>query len=97
MTIFASALVWPAALRWPSCCARLGRGGDGGGGIRALLVFSAGLTVFAGATWLMLGHWLEEALNRPPVVGDSAMLGRAELSVRQMDGPRIKQVGIKLS
>jgi len=25
------------------------------------------------------------------------MLGRAELSVRQMDGPRIGQVGIKLS
>jgi len=43
-----------------------------------------------------LGHWLEEALHRPPVVGDSAMLGRAELSVRQMDGRRIEQVGIKL-
>ena len=43
-----------------------------------------------------LGHWLKEALHRPPVVGDSAMLGRAELSVRQMDGGQIKRVGIKL-
>lgn len=31
---------------------RLGRGEDGGGGIRALLLVSAGLTVFAGVTWL---------------------------------------------
>ncbi len=43
-----------------------------------------------------LGHWLEEAQHRPPVVGDSAMLGRAELSVRQMDGGQIERVGIKL-
>jgi cell volume regulation protein A len=43
-----------------------------------------------------LGHWLEEALHRPPVVGDSAMLGHAELSVRQMDGRHIERVGIKL-
>jgi cell volume regulation protein A len=43
-----------------------------------------------------LGHWLEEALHRPPVVGDSAMLGHVELSVRQMDGRRIERVGIKL-
>jgi cell volume regulation protein A len=45
---------------------------------------------------LTLGHWLEEALHRPPVVGDSAMLGHAELSVRQMDGRHIERVGIKL-
>jgi len=44
-----------------------------------------------------LGHWLEEALHRPPVVGDSAMLGHAELSVRQMDGRHIERVGIKLA
>lgn len=31
---------------------RLGRGGDGGGGIRALLLVSGGLTVFAATTWL---------------------------------------------
>jgi cell volume regulation protein A len=43
-----------------------------------------------------LGQWLNDELNRPPVVGDSAMLGAAELSVRQMDGAQIAQVGIKL-
>lgn len=31
---------------------RLGRGEDGGGGIRALLLVSGGLTVFAATTWL---------------------------------------------
>jgi potassium/hydrogen antiporter len=31
---------------------RLGRGADGGGGIRALLLVSGGLTVFAATTWL---------------------------------------------
>ncbi|MFP5467082.1 MAG: potassium/proton antiporter [Gammaproteobacteria bacterium] len=31
---------------------RMGRGEDGGGGIRALLLVSAGLTVFAAVTWL---------------------------------------------
>jgi cell volume regulation protein A len=31
---------------------RLGRGEDGGGGVRALLVVSGGLTVFALTTWL---------------------------------------------
>jgi potassium/hydrogen antiporter len=40
--------------------------------------------------------WLNEELQRPPVVGDSATLGKAELSVRAMDGQRIAQVGIKL-
>jgi potassium/hydrogen antiporter len=42
-------------------------------------------------------NWLREELHRPPVVGDSATLGPAELSVRAMDGQRITQVGIKLS
>ncbi|MEZ5704678.1 MAG: hypothetical protein R3E56_04755 [Burkholderiaceae bacterium] len=32
----------------------------------------------------------------PPVVGDCAALGAAELSVRAMEGQRITQVGIKL-
>jgi cell volume regulation protein A len=42
------------------------------------------------------GHWLRNELDRPPVVGDSASLGEAELSVRAMDGQHIKQIGIKL-
>ena len=40
--------------------------------------------------------WLREELHRPPVVGDGAMLGAAELSVRAMDGGRITRVGIRL-
>lgn len=43
-----------------------------------------------------VGHWLRNALDRPPVEGDSARLGPAELSVRSMNGQRIKQIGIKL-
>jgi potassium/hydrogen antiporter len=43
-----------------------------------------------------IGAWLTEALHRPPVVGDSAHLGHAELSVRSMDGRHIQQVGIRL-
>ena len=43
-----------------------------------------------------LGEWLMLALNRPPVVGDSAQLGPAELSVRRMDGQHIQQIGIRL-
>jgi potassium/hydrogen antiporter len=40
--------------------------------------------------------WLREELHRPPVVGDGAMLGAAELSVRALDGGRITRVGIRL-
>lgn len=40
--------------------------------------------------------WLCEEIRRPPVVGDSALLGAAELSVRAMDGERITRVGIRL-
>jgi cell volume regulation protein A len=40
--------------------------------------------------------WLRAEIRRPPVVGDHAMLGSAELSVRRMDGQRIARVGIKL-
>ena len=43
-----------------------------------------------------IGAWLTDALHRPPVVGDSAQLGHAELSVRSMDGSHIRQVGIRL-
>jgi cell volume regulation protein A len=43
-----------------------------------------------------VGDWLALTLHRPPVAGDSAHLGHAELSVRTMDGGRIRQVGIKL-
>lgn len=42
------------------------------------------------------GHWLRDELDRPPVEGDSTTLGKAELSVRSMDGQRIRQIGIKL-
>lgn len=45
---------------------------------------------------LTVGEWLTLALNRPPVVGDSAQLGPAELSVRRMDGQHIQQIGIRL-
>lgn len=40
--------------------------------------------------------WLGDEIRRPPVVGDSALLGHAELSVRRMEGQRIARVGIKL-
>lgn len=40
--------------------------------------------------------WLREALRRPPVEGDSALLGAAELSVRALEGDRITRVGIRL-
>ncbi len=43
-----------------------------------------------------LAGWLRDALHRPPVVGDSATLGLAELSVREMHGQHIAKVGIKL-
>ncbi|MBS3995998.1 MAG: potassium/proton antiporter [Hydrogenophaga sp.] len=44
-----------------------------------------------------VGDWLREELNRPPVVGDCAMLGTAEISVRAMDGKQIGRVGIRLA
>ncbi len=40
--------------------------------------------------------WLRAEIRRPPVVGDHAMLGNAELSVRRMQGQQIARVGIKL-
>jgi potassium/hydrogen antiporter len=43
-----------------------------------------------------LADWLRNELHRPPVLGDSAQLGRAELSVRHLDDGRITRIGIKL-
>lgn len=43
-----------------------------------------------------VGDWLLSKLNRPPVPGDSVLLGSAEISVRDMKGRRIGHVGIKL-
>jgi cell volume regulation protein A len=43
-----------------------------------------------------VGDWLQAALHRPPVPGDSVQLGCAEISVRDMRGKRIGHVGIKL-
>ncbi|MCB2018131.1 MAG: potassium/proton antiporter [Hydrogenophaga sp.] len=40
--------------------------------------------------------WLRETLRRPPVEGDSAVWGTAELSVRRREGERITRVGILL-
>ena len=43
-----------------------------------------------------IASWLLNELQRPPVVGDSMLLGQAEVSVREMAGHRITRVGIKL-
>ena len=43
-----------------------------------------------------LAEWLRQELHRPPVLGDNAHLGRAELSVRRLEDGRITRVGIKL-
>ncbi|MDO9506211.1 MAG: potassium/proton antiporter [Hydrogenophaga sp.] len=43
-----------------------------------------------------VGQWLRNELHRPPVVGDAAQLGKAEVSVREMNANRITRVGIKL-
>jgi len=43
-----------------------------------------------------IASWLLNELQRPPVVGDSTLLGQAEVSVREMAGKRITRVGIKL-
>lgn len=54
-----------------------------------------GLPVPADST-LAVADWLQAELNRPAVVGDGALLGQAEVSVRTMVGERITRVGIKL-
>ncbi len=43
-----------------------------------------------------VASWLAHALRRPPVEGDSALLGSAELCVRAVEGSRITRVGIRL-
>jgi len=45
---------------------------------------------------LSTADWLAQALGRPPVQGDHATLGNAELSVRALDGGKIVRVGIRL-
>lgn len=63
---------------------RLGRGEDGGGGIRALLLVSAGLTVFAAVTWLG-GSGFLAVYAMGVVIGNRARrLVRSSLSA--MDG-----------
>lgn len=44
-----------------------------------------------------VGQWLADSLHRPPVHGDTAHLGQAEISVRATQGNRITQVGIRIS
>lgn len=46
--------------------------------------------------YITLEAWIAEALKRPLVVGDHAMLGTAELSVRSMHKDRVLTVGLKL-
>lgn len=43
-----------------------------------------------------VAEWLTEALARPPVEGDHATLGQAELSVRTMQEGEVVRVGIRL-
>lgn len=43
-----------------------------------------------------VAQWLTQALERPPVEGDHATLGQAELSVRAMSEGEIVRVGIRL-
>jgi len=43
-----------------------------------------------------VAEWLTEALARPPVEGDHATLGQAELSVRAMQEGEVVRVGIRL-
>jgi len=45
---------------------------------------------------LSAADWLAQALGRPPVQGDHASLGNAELSVRFMEEGEIVRVGIRL-
>ncbi len=67
---------------------------DGGTPMETLCAFY-GLPVPADSTQ-DVAAWLREEIRRPPVVGDSAWLGHAELSVRRMEGQRIERVGIRL-
>jgi len=44
-----------------------------------------------------VGQWLADTLHRPPVEGDTAHLGKAEISVRATVGNLITQVGIRIT
>jgi cell volume regulation protein A len=44
-----------------------------------------------------VGQWLAECLHRPPVEGDTAHLGQAEISVRATEGNRVTQVGLRMT
>jgi len=46
---------------------------------------------------LPLGNWMELQLRRPPVVGDSVVLGPATFVVRALQQGRISQVGLGLA
>jgi potassium/hydrogen antiporter len=45
---------------------------------------------------LPLSDWVAKRLGRPAVVGDHVNLGEAILSVRDMDGPRIRKLGLSI-
>jgi potassium/hydrogen antiporter len=45
---------------------------------------------------LPLSDWVAKRLGRPAVVGDHVSLGEAILSVRDMDGPRIRRLGLSI-
>lgn len=45
---------------------------------------------------LPLASWLAARIRRPPVVGDAVRLGVATLVVREMQGPQIAKVGLRL-
>lgn len=45
---------------------------------------------------LPLAEWVAQHLGRPAVVGDRVPLGEAILSVREMDGPRIRRLGLSI-
>jgi len=55
-----------------------------------------GLSAPPSQTRLTLEGWLADAIRRPLVVGDHAMLDGAEICVRSMEGSRVKTVGLKL-
>lgn len=63
---------------------RLGRGEDGGGGIRALLLVSGGLSVFAATTWLGGSGFL--AVYAMGVVAGNRARRQVRSSLSAMDG-----------
>ena len=46
---------------------------------------------------LALGDWMVLQLRRPPVAGDSVVLGQATLVVRELADGRIQRVGLGLA